>query len=149
MAAEEDDLDEEGEPALDLPAELPLLPLKDTVIYPLATIPLVVGKDRSIRLIDDVMRGSRQVGLVTQKDDGVEDAGPGDCYRVGTVARIARLLRMPEGTLQIFVQGLERIAIDEFVAEEPYLRAKVHALPEIVEKSVEIEALQRNASDMF
>ena len=140
---------EEPEPVLDLPSELPILPLKDTVIYPFATIPLGVGKDRSIRLIDDVMRGSRLVGLVAQKDDGVEDAGPEDCYRVGTVARIARLLRMPEGTLQIFVQGLERIAIDEFVAEEPYLRAKVHALPESVEKSVEIEALQRNATDMF
>ena len=92
---------------------------------------------------------SRLVGLVAQKDDDVEDAGPDDCYRVGTVARVARLLRMPEGTLQIFVQGLERIAIDEFVAEEPYLRAKVHPLPEAVETGVEIEALQRNASDMF
>ena len=90
-------------------------------------IPLGVGKDRSIRLIDDVMRGSRLVGLVAQKDDDVEDAGPDDCYRVGTVARVARLLRMPEGTLQIFVQGLERIAIDEFVAKEPYLRAGASA----------------------
>jgi ATP-dependent Lon protease len=149
VATEAEEAEVMSEPALDLPAELPILPLKDTVIYPFATIPLGVGKDRSIRLIDDVMRGSRLVGLVAQKDDGVEDAGPEDCYRVGTVARVARLLRMPEGTLQIFVQGLERIAIDEFVGEEPYLRAKVHALPETLETSVEIEALQRNASDMF
>ena len=141
--------EEEDEATLELPDELPILPLKDTVVYPFAMIPLGVGKPRSIRLIDDVMRGSRLVGLVAQKDDEVEDAGPDDCYRVGTVARIARMLRMPEGTLQIFVQGLERIAIDEFVAEEPYLRAKVHLLPETVEEGMEIEALQRNASDMF
>jgi ATP-dependent Lon protease len=147
--AEEKGEGEPEEPALVLPDELSILPLKDTVVYPFAMIPLGVGKDRSIRLIDDVMRGSRLVGLVAQKDDDVEDAGPDDCYRVGTVARIARLLRMPEGTLQIFVQGLERIAIDEFVAEEPYLRAKVHLLPETVEEGVEIEALQRNATDMF
>jgi ATP-dependent Lon protease len=146
---EESDEDAQREPALELPDELPILPLKDTVVYPFAMIPLGVGKERSIRLIDDVMRGSRMVGLVAQKDDSVEDAGPDDCYRVGTVARIARLLRMPEGTLQIFVQGLERIAIDEYVAEEPYLRAKVHLLPEASEEGVEIEALQRNASDMF
>ena len=146
---EESEESEEGESALELPDELPILPLKDTVVYPFAVIPLGVGKDRSIRLIDEVMRGSRLVGLVAQKDEDVEDAGPDDCYRVGTVARIARLLRMPEGTMQIIVQGLERIAIDEFVAEEPYLRAKVHPLPEAVETGVEIEALKRNAIDMF
>jgi ATP-dependent Lon protease len=149
MEEEESDEEAQREPAFELPNELPILPLKDTVVYPFAMIPLGVGKERSIRLIDDVMRGSRMVGLVAQKDDSVEDAGPDDCYRVGTVARIARLLRMPEGTLQIFVQGLERIAIDEYVEEEPYLRAKVHLLPETPEEGVEIEALQRNASDMF
>ena len=114
----------------------------------MAVIPLGVGKERSIRLIDEVMRGSRLVGLVAQKDD-VDDAGPDDCFRVGTVARIARLLRIPDGTIQIIVQGLERIVIDEYVAEEPYLRAQVQLAPESSEESVEIEALKRNASDMF
>ena len=80
-----------------------------------------MGKERSIRLIDEVMRGDRLVGLVAQKDENIEDAGPEDCFQVGTVARIVRLLRIPDGTVQVIVQGLERFVIDEFVAEQPYL----------------------------
>ncbi|MEO7003272.1 MAG: endopeptidase La [Ktedonobacterales bacterium] len=137
------------EPDVEIPGELPILPLKDTVIYPFAVMPLGVGKDRSIRLIDDVMRGNRLVGLVAQKDEDVEEAGPDDVYRVGVVARIARLLRIPDGTIQVIVQGLDRIAIDEFTAEEPFLRARVHALPETMQDGMEIEALQRNAVDLF
>jgi ATP-dependent Lon protease len=97
------------EPEVKLPAELPILPLKDTVVYPFAVMPLGVGKERSIRLIDEIMRGDRLVGLVAQKDEEIEDARAEDCFRVGTVARIARLLRIPDGTIQIIVQGLERI----------------------------------------
>src|SRR5262249_42796531 len=140
----------EGDGApLELPEELPILPLKDTVIYPMAMMPLGVGKDRSIRLIDEVMRGSRLVGLVAQKDAEVEDAGPDDCYRVGTVARIARLLRIPDGTMQIIVQGLERIVIEEFVETQPFLKARCHLAPETTQQDIEIEALKRNAIDLF
>src|SRR5215813_1987124 len=141
--------DEEEAPSIELPDALPILPLKDTVIYPMAMMPLGVGKDRSIRLIDEVMRGSRLVGLVAQKDAEVEDAGPDDCYRVGTVARIARLLRIPDGTMQIIVQGLERIAIEEFVETQPFLRARCHIAPESAQHDIEVEALKRNAIDMF
>ena len=70
------------------------------------------------------MRGSRLVGLVAQRDEDVDDAGPDDCFRVGTVARIARLLRIPDGTIQIIVQGMERIVIDEFVETQPFLKAR-------------------------
>ena len=141
--------DESDEPALELPDELPMLPLRDTIVYPFAVMPLGVGKSRSIQLIDDVMRGDRLVGLVAQHDPEVEEARPDDCFRVGTVARVARLLRLPDGTMQIIVQGLERIAIDEFTAEKPYLRARVHLFPEQPEESMEIEALQRTAIDLF
>src|SRR5579872_2632893 len=134
---------------VELPDELPILPLKDTVVYPFAVMPLGVGKERSIRLIDDVMRGSRLVGLVAQKDAEIEEAGPDDCYRMGTVARIARLLRIPDGTIQIIVQGLERIAIDEFVAEQPYLKARAHLAPETMPRDIEIEAMKRTAIDLF
>ncbi len=137
------------EPEVELPDELPILPLKDTVVYPFAVMPLGVGKDRSIRLIDEIMRGDRLVGLVAQKDEEIEDARAEDCFRVGTVARIARLLRIPDGTIQIIVQGLERIRIDEWTAEEPFLKARAHLDPEPTEESVEIEALKRNATDMF
>jgi ATP-dependent Lon protease len=140
---------EEQEEQFELPAELPILPLKDTVVYPFAVMPLGVGKERSIHLIDDVMRGSRLVGLVAQKDDSVDEAGPDDCFRVGTVARIARLLRIPDGTIQIIVQGLEKFGVDEYVAEKPYLRAKIHAEHDTVEEDVEVEALKRTAIDLF
>ncbi|HEV8190068.1 MAG TPA: endopeptidase La, partial [Ktedonobacterales bacterium] len=119
------------------------------VVYPFAVMPLGVGKERSIRLIDEIMRGDRLVGLVAQKDDEVEDARPDDCFRVGTVARIARLLRIPDGTIQIIVQGLERIRIDDWTAEDPFLKARAHLDPEPPEDGVEIEALKRNATDMF
>jgi ATP-dependent Lon protease len=140
--------DSEGD-IFEIPDELPILPLKDVVVYPYAVAPLGAGKERSIRLIDDIMRGSRLVGLVAQKDESVEEAGPQDCFQVGTVARVVRLLRIPDGTIQVIVQGLERFVIDAFVAEQPYLRARVHAAPEPVETGVEIEAMQRNVVDLF
>jgi ATP-dependent Lon protease len=140
---------EEDENRIELPDELPILPLKDTVVYPSAVTPLGVGKERSIQLIDDVMRGPRLVGLVAQKDSEVEEAGPDDCFRIGTVARIARMLRIPDGTIQIIVQGLERIAIDEYVAEQPFLKARCHLLPETVPNEIEIEALKRTAIDQY
>ncbi|HLZ24132.1 MAG TPA: endopeptidase La [Ktedonobacterales bacterium] len=148
VAAPQQETGDESE-HVDLPDELPILPLKDTVVYPFAVMPLGVGKERSIRLIDEVMRGSRLVGLVAQKDSEIEEAGPDDCYRVGTVTRIARLLRIPDGTIQIIVQGLERIVIDEFVAEQPFLKARTHLAPEIVPHDIEIEALKRTAIDLF
>jgi ATP-dependent Lon protease len=141
--------DDDEEMRVELPDELPILPLKDTVVYPFAVTPLGVGKDRSIRLIDDVMRGTRLVGLVAQKDENVEDAGPDDCFRTGTVARIARLLRIPDGTIQIIVQGLERIVIDEYTAEQPFLKARCHLAPEPSAEDFEIEALKRTAIDLF
>ena len=142
--------EEEGdESRVELPDELPILPLKDTVVYPYAVMPLGVGKERSIRLIDEVMRGSRLIGLVAQKDAEVEEAGPDDCFRIGSVARIARLLRIPDGTIQVIVQGLQRIAIEEFTAEQPFLKARARLIPESSEENIEMEALKRTAIDLF
>ncbi|HEX8995637.1 MAG TPA: endopeptidase La [Ktedonobacterales bacterium] len=139
----------EIEPEVEIPDELAVLPLKDTVVYPFSVMPLGIGKERSIRLIDDVMRGSRLVALVAQKDSSVEEAGPEDCYRVGVVARIARMLRMPDGTMNIIVQGLDRITITEYTETEPFLKARVKRLPETTEDGVEIEARTRTAIDLF
>ncbi len=139
----------EVEPEVEIPDELAVLPLKDTVVYPYSVMPLGIGKERSIRLIDDVRRGSRLVALVAQKDSEVEEAGPNDCYTVGVVARIARMLRMPDGTMNVIVQGLDRIAITSYTETEPYLKAKVRRLPEAVEDGVEIEARMRTAIDLF
>ncbi len=116
---------EDDEDRLNIPDVLPVLPLKDTVIYPFAVQPLGVGQERSIRLIDDVMRGNRLVVLVAQKSAEIEQAGPDDIFKIGTVSRVARMIRMPDGTIQIIVQGLERVDIGEFTQEKPYLTAHV------------------------
>jgi ATP-dependent Lon protease len=139
----------EIEPEVEIPDELAVLPLKDTVVYPFSVMPLGIGKERSIHLIDDVMRGSRLVALVAQKDASVEEAAPEDCYSIGVVARIARMLRMPDGTMNVIVQGLDRIAITEYTATEPFLKARVKRLPETTEEGVEIEARTRTAIDLF
>ncbi len=139
------------EEQIEPPDELAILPLKDTVVYPSAVSPLGVGKERSIQLIDDVMRagGSRLIGLIAQKDSDVEVAGPDDCFRVGTVARIVRLLRIPDGTIQIIVQGIERIEVDEYTTEQPFLKARCHLSPEAIPDDIAIEALKRTVIDQF
>ena len=137
------------ETELNIPAELPILPLRGIVVYPQTVIPLTVGQPRSIKLVDEVVSGDRLVGLVTSKDAELETPGPDDIYRVGTIASIHRLFRAPDGTIRMLVQGLGRIEVDEFTATEPYLKAKVHAIPEVVEESLEVEALTRNVVDMF
>ena len=137
------------EEPLSIPDELPILPLKDTVIYPFAVQPLGVGQERSIRLIDEVMRGNRLVVLVAQKSADIEQAGPEDIFKIGTVSRIARMIRMPDGTIQIIVQGLERVEIGEFTQEKPYLVARVALKPDIQEEDDETEAMKRNVVGYF
>jgi ATP-dependent Lon protease len=139
----------EEERRIAIPDTLPILPLKETVVYPLTMMPLGAGQERSIRLIDDVMRGNRLVGLVAQKSAEIETAGPDDTFRVGTAARIARMLRTPDGTIQIIVQGLERIRILAYTEEQPYLMARIEEAPETIEDGVELEALKRNAVQLF
>ena len=134
---------------LTIPEVLPVLPLKDTVVYPFAVQPLGVGQERSTRLIDDVMRGDRLVVLVAQKSADIEQAGPDDIFKIGTVARIARMIRMPDGTIQIIVQGLERVSISEFTQEKPYLIAHVAPKPEKQEDDDETEAIKRNVVSYF
>lgn len=138
----------EEEP-FNIPEILPVLPLKDVVVYPYSVQPLGVGQERSIRLIDDVMRGDRLVVLVAQKSAEIEQAGPDEIFRMGTVSRVGRMFRMPDGTLQIAVQGLERVEIGEFTQEKPYLMAHVTARPDVQESDNETEALKRNVIGYF
>src|SRR5437667_4334542 len=137
------------EEPLSIPDELPILPLKDAVIYPFAVQPLGVGQERSIRLIDEVMRGNRLVVLVAQKSAEIEQAGQDDIFKIGTVSRIARIIRMPDGTIQIIVQGLERVEIGEFTQEKPYLIARVTVRPDVEEEDKETEAIKRNVINYF
>ncbi len=132
-----------------LPEELPIMPLRGLTVFPLAVAPLQVGQPRSLRLLDDVMRNGRVLGLVGQKNPDIENAGPDDCYQIGTVGRIVQLLRQPEGGLMVAVQGLERFRITEWTQREPYLRARVALAPDVVEQTDEVEALRRLVADEF
>jgi len=132
-----------------VPAELPLLPLKDTVVYPLTVYPLVIGKEKSVRLINDVTVGDKILALTAQKKVEIEVAGITDIYTMGTMARILQMVKVPDGTLRLLVQGIERIVITELVQNEPYLKARVKALPDRTEKSVQLDALMRGVSELF
>src|SRR5947208_2532141 len=140
-----------GAPVHPVPAELPILPLKGTVVFPLTVVPLAAGQARSLRLIDDAVNGDRLVGLVMQKD--AEQAGdavkPGDLHEVGTMGMIHQMMRVPDGTVRLAIQGLERIYLAGFTQEQPYLRARVVQAPEVVEDTLEVQALVRNALDLF
>jgi ATP-dependent Lon protease len=131
------------------PDVLPILPLRGVVVYPNTAVPLTVGQPRSIKLVDDVVGGDKLVGLVAALDPENEMPGPNELYRVGTIATVHRLLRAPDGTVRLLVQGMERFKLGEFVAEEPYLKAHIELLPETTEEGVEAGALARNARDQF
>src|SRR5512147_609409 len=131
------------------PEVLPILPLRGVVVYPQTAVPLTVGQPRSIKLVDDVVGGDKLVGLVAAINPDLETPGPADLYQVGTIATVHRLLRAPDGTIRLLVQGMERFRVAEFVGEEPYLKAKIELAPELVEEGLEIDALARNARDQF
>jgi len=131
------------------PDVLPILPLRGVVVYPQTAVPLTVGQPRSIKLVDDVVATDKLVGLVAATNPELETPGPTDLYRVGTIATVHRLLKAPDGTVRLLVQGMARFRLGEFLAEEPYLKAKVQFSPELVEEGLEVDALARNARDQF
>ncbi len=132
-----------------IPETLPILPLRGVVVYPQTAVPLTIGQPRSLRLVDDAMAGDRLIGLVTSKNSELETPGPEDLFEVGTVANIHRMFRAPDGTVRLLVQGIARFRVAEFIATEPYLKAKVQPTPEKIESGLEIEALARNARVQF
>ncbi len=140
---------EQREPGLQIPDVLPVLPLRGLVVYPFAAQPLSIGQDRSIRLVDNAMRGDRLIALAAQYDANVEHVTPDGVRGVGTVARILQMARRPDGTMMVAVQGLERIRIGEYAGEEPYLSAHVELYPEETETGLEIEGLRSAVGDQF
>ena len=128
----------------EIPPVLPILPLKNTVVFPQIPIPLVVGRPASVRLIDDAMVRNRLVGLVAQKNAETEEPKEEDLYRVGCAAIIQRLLKFPDGTLRVLVSGLKRIRVTRFVRMDPYPVAEIETIQETAETSVEMEALSKN-----
>ncbi len=153
----QEDEAESQEPAQDadlqesnIPAELPVLPLRGVVVYPQTAVPLTIGQPRSIRLVDDAIASDeRLIALVASRDPELETPGPEDLYSIGTVAAIHRLFRAPDGTIRLVVQGMARCRIEEYLDTEPYLKGKIEIIPETVEEGAEIEALARNAREQF
>src|SRR5665648_976701 len=138
-----------GDSELKTPEEVALLPLKETVVFPETMMPLAVGQPRSVRLIDDILQGDKMVALVTVKSEDVESPGPDDIYEIGTLSVIQKMIKAPDDTLRIIVQGIRRIRVIEVTSEEPYLVARVEDLSETVENTTELEALHRNLVSVY
>jgi ATP-dependent Lon protease len=129
--------------------DLPVLPLRGVVVYPMMWLPLPIGQKRSIRLVEDILPDNRIVALVSSRDEQVEEPRPEQIYQVGTAAQIHRVLKTPDGTIRLLVQGLERVRILDYIQEDPYLRARVEMIPEAMEDNIELEALMRAVQDLF
>jgi ATP-dependent Lon protease len=132
-----------------LPAELPVLGLADVVVFPGMIAPLMVDTAQSIRLIDDVVEGDRLLGLVLQRKPEVDNPEPEDLWEHGCGGRVLKMLKFPDNTVRILVEGLWRIRIKEYDTETPYLHAKIEALREVVDDTVELTALFRHAQAQF
>jgi ATP-dependent Lon protease len=134
-----------------VPEQVPILPLRDTVLFPQSALPLGAGRESSVRLLDDVARGSRLIGVFTQRDATVEEPQEADLHRIGTLATVHKVLKQPDGTVRLVVQGLQRIRIAEITQVRPYLVARIAEVPEVAPSAgdLEIEALARNAGSLF
>jgi ATP-dependent Lon protease len=136
-------------PDAGLPAELPVLPLRDSVTYPDTLTPLAIGQERSVRLVNDVLVGNRMLVMVASREPEAETPGPDQLYDIGVAGMVARMLKVPDGSLRILVQGGQRVKVQEWVATEPYLTARVSELPDVVVEGPELTALMRNVQQTF
>jgi len=139
-----------GDRPVVVPPELPVLPLRDTVLFPSSFMPLAVARETSVRLIDDAISGSKLIGVFTQRDASVDDPRQPDLYPVGTVSHVHKMFKLPDGSLRLIVQGLSRVVLEEIVEVRPYLRGRVRAAVESFEEpDVEVDALLRNVRTGF
>src|SRR5919109_1622785 len=136
---------------LAIPSELPILPLRDTVLFPNSFMPLAVARESSVRLIDDAIANGKLIAVFTQRDASMEEPGQADLFTVGTVTHIHKMFKLPDGSLRLIVQGLARLRLEEVVAMQPYLRARVSAAAEDTNDvdRLEIDALARNIKTNF
>ena len=140
-----------GERPFSIPPELPILPLRDTVLFPNSFMPLAVARETSVRLIDDAIVGGKLVGIFTQRDASVEEPGQEDLYQIGTATHVHKMFKLPDGSLRLIVQGLARVRLDRVISASPYLRAEVSPAVETTgdEDHLEIDALERNIKSNF
>ncbi|MEO8854636.1 MAG: LON peptidase substrate-binding domain-containing protein, partial [Ginsengibacter sp.] len=117
-----------------IPEELPLLPLRNTVLFPGVVIPITVGRDKSIKAVNDAYKSDKLVGVVSQKDSLIEEPEINDLVKIGTVAKILKLIKMPDGGTTVIIQGKKRFQINEITSEDPYFKAKVTVLQDEEQK---------------
>jgi ATP-dependent Lon protease len=133
-----------------LPETLPILPVRDTVLFPGAVLPLTVGRESSLALVNSLTGEEKLLGVVAQLDPRVEDPAAADLHKVGTLAKVHKTVKMPNGNVVVFMEGLQRIRIEELLGLRPFLRANILNEPDIIgENDNELEALERNAQDLF
>lgn len=134
----------------ELPQELPILPLRNTVLFPGVVIPITVGRDKSIRLIQDVYKGDKRIGVVSQKDEMVEEPGVNDINSIGTIATVVRMLKMPDGNTTVIIQGKKRFEIEEVIQTEPYFKAKIKKFHESfpIKNDKDFEAITASMKDL-
>src|SRR5499427_3375491 len=132
-------------------SELPILPVRDTVLFPNAILPLTVGRESSLKLINELKEDEKLIGVISQRDPRVENPQPSDLYQIGTAAFVHKIIKLPSQSLFIFVEGMQRIALDEVVQMEPFLRARVRPLQDILAepKEADFEALVRSVTALF
>jgi ATP-dependent Lon protease len=140
-----------GDRLLSIPSELPILPLRDTVLFPNSFMPLAVARESSVRLIDDAIANGKMIAVFTQRDPSVEEPKQEDLFHVGTATHIHKMFKLPDGSLRLIVQGLARLTLDEVVTTEPYLRARVSTAADDMKDAdrLEIDALARNIKTNF
>jgi ATP-dependent Lon protease len=132
-----------------LPSELGIIPLRDTVIFPYMIAPLVIGRAKSLQLVDEAANTDRLVGLATQVKPDIEDPAPEELNDVGTAATILKMLKFPDGSTRVLVQGTSRVRLSGFTQKEPYMKAQIDPVPEVPDSTVETQALLRSVSDIF
>jgi len=144
------DRDEKGkDDKVIIPDELPIVPLRGTVLFPDLILPIMVGRKKSVKLIDDAMDSDRIIGVITQKRSEIEDPKETDLYSVGVAALILRMIRELDGSQRVIVQGVSRIKVKEYIQREPYFKARSEVLDEGLAQGVEIEALMMNLKNLF
>src|SRR5436190_11357171 len=151
MKRDFEDIEDIGQRIQSIPEELPILPVRDAVIFPNAVIPLNVGRESSVKLINDVQQGDGMLVVLTQRDKRVDTPGPGDLYEIGTVSMVHRAMKTPENNLFVIIMGVARVHVEEFTQFEPYLRAKLRVIPDEKEDetSVDFQALRRTIVSQF
>jgi ATP-dependent Lon protease len=142
---------QEVEKPVEIPAELPVLPLRDTVLFPNSFMPLAVAREASVRLIDEATTTGRMIGVFTQREAATEEPLQEDLYEIGTATHIHKMFKLPDGSLRLIVQGLARVRLDRIAQTRPYLKAAVSAAEDVLrdEDRLEIDALQRNIKSNF